>query len=375
MTTTNAELARSVEVFGCGRGLDLLVRLGEARDGIETAQVSRILGLRSNKGIGSRLRATRTEVESHGIRFEHAVVRQPISTGAGSNWRAGPRIDHAVHVLRRTRKGLEQPFDRTREPWPDEGYAGPVLVLRALLHSYELFAVPEGIDGARAIVNDIEAPLVEEKRHHGLGEVFIERIEAGNAGGEIPIPAGYEQHGEWIRGHEDHASIRTIASNWSDRRYHLAVCFAEAAWAERRLALRDPVEQTAQAIIDGYRAEDGLWKPVDGAKVYRYVNWMGSVAKRCAPPPDLRLRVQCEAVIERQGKGTRLVRFESFRGDEWAQGREACRRKGLEIGGQDRLLEVRHAKDQRNPYELAAASALRRMNVNARKTRGVRIGA
>ena len=48
------------------------------------------------------------------------------------------------------------------------------------------------------------------------------------------------------------------ASNWSDRRYCLAVCFAEAEWAERRLALRDPVEQTIQATIDGYREEDGL---------------------------------------------------------------------------------------------------------------------
>ena len=136
------------------------------------------------------------------------------------------------------------------------------------------------------------------------------------------------------------------------------MCFAEAAWAERRLVLRDPVEQTIQATIDGHREEDGLWRPVEGAKVYRYVNWMGSLDKRYAPPADLRLRVQCEAVVERPGKASKIVRVESLRGEEWARVREACPTEGLELGGDDRLVEVRHAKDQRNPHERAAGRML-----------------
>ena len=116
MTDTDTELARRAEVFGCGRGLDLLERIRATPDGIGTAEVSAILGLRSDKGIGPRLRATRTEVASHGIRFEHAVVREPSVTGSGSTWRAGPRIDHALHILRRTRKRIEQPSDRPRDP-------------------------------------------------------------------------------------------------------------------------------------------------------------------------------------------------------------------------------------------------------------------
>ena len=360
MTDTDSEFARSAEVFGCGRGLDLLERLALAPEGIQTPEVSGILGLASNKGIGSRLRNTRIEIESHGVRFEHAVVRTPGPKGRGSTWGAGPRIEQALHVLRRTRKRLEQPFDRAKEPWPEKDWTAPVLVLRALLHAYELSPVQDGIDGARGIVNDLEERLAEEKPYPSLGEVFIERIEPGDTGNEIPIPAGYEQHGEWVRGHEDYGSIRTIASNWSDRRYYLAVCFAEASWAERRLALRDPIEQTIQATIDRYREEDGLWRPVEGSKVYRYVNWMGSIDKRYAPPADLRLRVQCEAVVERRGKASKIVRFESLRGDEWARVREACVKEGLELGGEDRLVEVRHAKDQRSPYERAAARAVQR---------------
>ena len=55
-----------------------------------------------------------------------------------------------------------------------------------------------------------------------------------------------------------------------------------------------------------------------------YVNWMGTTDKRYVPPADFQLRVQCEAVVERQGKTWSVVRFESLRGDEWARVREGC---------------------------------------------------
>ena len=61
-----------------------------------------------------------------------------------------------------------------------------------------------------------------------------------------------------------YGSIRTIASNWSDRRYHLAVCFAEVVQAERRLVLRDPGEQTIQATSETYEKEDSC---PDGASL------------------------------------------------------------------------------------------------------------
>ena len=108
-------------------------------------------------------------------------------------------------------------------------------------------------------------------------------------------------------------------------------------------ALLDPVEQTIQATIETYRKENGLRKVCDSFKVSRYVNWMGTIDKRYAPPADLRIRVQCEAVIEREGKGQRIVRLESLRGKEWARVREESRKEGIEIGSRDHLVEVRHA--------------------------------
>ena len=188
MTETDTELAQDAEDFGCGSGLDLLKRLGAVPEGIGTGEVSAILGLASHKGIGTRLRTTKSEIRRYGIRFEHAVVRTPRPKGGGSTWRAGPRTDHALHVLRRARKGLERPFDRVREPWPETGYTGPVLVLRGLLHAHELYAVPGGIEEARAIVNDPEQPLLKPNPYRTMVEVFIERIEPGDAGDEIPVP-------------------------------------------------------------------------------------------------------------------------------------------------------------------------------------------
>ena len=87
-----------------------------------------------------------------------------------------------------------------------------------------------------------------------------------------------------------------------------------------------------------------------------------------ASPADLRLRPQCEAVIEPTGKRRRIVRFESLRGEEWASAAIAGRKEGVDIGGADRLLEVRYAKDQRNSYERAAANALRRLKTTSRRT-------
>ena len=83
MTTTDTELARRAEVFGCGRGLDLLERLAATPDGIGTDEVSLILGLKSSKGIGSRLRATRTEIESQGIQLAQTLVRTQRPKGPG----------------------------------------------------------------------------------------------------------------------------------------------------------------------------------------------------------------------------------------------------------------------------------------------------
>ena len=54
------------------------------------------------------------------------------------------------------------------------------------------------------------------------------------------------------------------------------------------------------------------------------------------------------------------MRLESLRGEEWARVREEGRKEGFEIGSRDRLVEVRHAKEQRNPYERAVARALRK---------------
>ena len=62
-------------------------------------------------------------------------------------------------------------------------------------------------------MNDIEEALVERQRTRLLGEVYTERIEPGDDARETSTPPGYEQHGEWVWGHDDYSSIRSIGSN------------------------------------------------------------------------------------------------------------------------------------------------------------------
>ena len=93
---------------------------------------------------------------------------------------------------------------------------------------------------------------------------------------------------------------------------------------------------------------------------------MGILKNRYVPPVDLRLRVRCEAVVEPEGRQQgqrprpRILRFESLRGEEWTGARAECRRQGFDVEDQRQLVEVRYAKVRRNPFERAAARALRR---------------
>ena len=126
MTTSGTAIGRRADVFRCGHGLDLLERLAANPDGIGTDWVSLILGLRSNKGTGARLGGSKTEVEAHGSRCGHTVVRAARSAGADPTLESDLGGDHAFHVR------------------------------RMLLYSCKLFAVREGIDETRAIVIDLD---------------------------------------------------------------------------------------------------------------------------------------------------------------------------------------------------------------------------
>ena len=144
----------------------------------------------------------------------------------------------------------------------------------------------------------IEQRLAQRHLHEGE-PVFADVSSSYYEGRTCPLMRfGYNRDGKCA---QDAGGVRGAQRP----QYYLAVCFAEASWAERRLALRDPIGQTIQATIDGYREEDCLWRSVEGSKVCRYVNWMGTLDRRYAPPADLRLRVQCEAVVERPGKAQR----------------------------------------------------------------------
>ena len=89
MITTDPELARSAEVFGCGRGLDLLERLAATPDGIGTLEVSLMPGAHEQQG--HRLAAPRHQDRSRvpGDPLRARSDADPETQGIGLNLAGG----------------------------------------------------------------------------------------------------------------------------------------------------------------------------------------------------------------------------------------------------------------------------------------------
>ena len=379
-TGTETEFSRSAEVFGCGRGLDLLERIAESPDGIGTAEVSTVLGGQEQQG---HRRATshdqvRGRVPWDPVRARGGADARRKGSGldvvGGTEDRACParapaneKADRAalppapgalarrgVHRARARPPGAPSLVRPLRGPGRDRRGPGPSSTTSTTRSSRGLVR--------RTCARCTSTGLsLETERSRSRSLRGTSSTGSGSAVATTTAPCGRSRRIGRTRG--------TTSAWYSQRR----------AWRNAGSRSGTRSSRTIQAVIDENREGDGLWKVLDGSKVYRYVDWMGTREKPYAPPVDLRLRVQCEAVVEpevtRQGQRQaerprpRILRFESLRGEEWTGARAECRRQGFDVEGQHRLVEVRYAKQQRNPFERAAARALRRRGTGGRARR------
>ena len=90
------------------------------------------------------------------IRCGHTVVRAARSAGADPTLESDLGGNRAFHVPPANEEADRAPLRPRAEAMAQDGQTGPVLVLRTLLHTYQVFAGPEGIDEARAIVIDLD---------------------------------------------------------------------------------------------------------------------------------------------------------------------------------------------------------------------------
>lgn len=300
-------------------GLALFARLSEARSALTSREVSDLLGTRSVKGIGAALSGTRMSLEGAGIRFDEAVGKRTVR--GRSLWTAGPRLRQAQHVLERTRrywtKGArgEAPLEE-----PPAGYAGPVLVLRALRSRGRVYRFDGSLADLAVSLDD--APLdIPHDDIGSIGEIFVHRIEPGRDGGGHPVPEGYEENGIWVRGEHDYAHPRVAGAIGTGRYPLLSAWIGEARWAERRIALVDAVSQVEAVCARRSRFPDREhpgWRDVEGGTRFRHVKLVGAHGfdgPWSAPPLGMRLRCWYEVPI-RVGRKPVVLREEGLRGDD-----------------------------------------------------------
>ncbi len=300
-------------------GLELLARLSEAGAALTSEEVSDVLGTRNVKGIGAALSGTRMSLEGAGIRFDEAVGRRTVRRR--SLWTAGPRLRQARHVLERTRrywtKGScgEVPLEE-----PPDGYAGPVLVLRALRSRGKVYRFDGSLAELAASLDDALLEIPHDDMG-SLGEIFVHRIEPGLGGVEHPVPEGYEENGIWVRGEHDYAWPRVAGALGTGRYPLLSAWIREACWAERRIALAD-AESQVEAVCarrSRFPANDRPgWRDVEDGTRIRYVEWVGAPdpdGRWSAPPLGVRLRCWYEIPI-RAGRKPIVLREEGLRGDD-----------------------------------------------------------
>ena len=343
-------------------GLEILDRLASteagAEEGLTSAEVAEMLGVRNAKGIGQGLLRTRFSLDQAGIRLDEAVRKR--SVGGRTVWLPGPRIAQARHALQHARRYWTKRAPAEGVPVDDakDGHVGPVLVLRALKSRGTLYEIDGGIAELDDIVDD--DGLFFDDLFGSIGEVFIERIEGDDGPDPAGIPEGYGENGIWVRGAHDYAQPRVASAIGTGRYPTMIAWLGEATWVERRVVLVDAVRQVQEVRAGSLflQPESPSWRDVDVDKRFRYVGWMGTTARgsrgpRSAPPLRLRLRCWYEIVIENARRKRIVLREEGLRGDEGRTAARAIRRwrmadpsRANELVG---VVETRIGKRQPRP--------------------------
>ena len=281
--------------------------------------VTRMLGLDSPRGIGSRLKASKLHLALHGIAFDEAIHRR--ARQGTTYWYPGPRFRQALHVLQELYDYVHSDPDADKALLDDvsRDYNGPRLVLRSLKSTGQLFHFAGGLGALTEALHDPDWSIEGDLRY--LEEVFIHGI-VGSDRRHTPHPSLAED-GIRIRGRMDYAGTHVPGSIGTGRLSGVYAYVCEAVWVERRLRLTDPVRQLYAARRDTafgiLRHPDSPWHDINPNQRFRYVNWVAgrTYHKRRYPPPlHMRLRCWYDVTLEDESRRRTVhVLQEGLRGD------------------------------------------------------------
>ena len=271
----------------------LLRTLADTPEGLTPGEIASLLRIRNEKGIGSRLRELKENLAYEAIGWDEVVHKE--KTKSGTRWKPGPRIERAARFA----KG--KAYEGSIDPAPPY-HPGPVAVLRTLGIQEKAVLFELGVANLPQLV-DQQVLDEEETAVLFRGEVYIDRIEVPRGHPQVALPAGCDQHGDWVRGRYDRNdgfapfNLEAVAIERTMARFGVA-----GEW-EKRVPVADLEHQLAIEQAPLFIDREEGWRRVHPEVVHRYLielevgNW-----GRMKPPGPLALRAHCLISLMRDGE-------------------------------------------------------------------------
>ena len=290
----------------------VLAAAGAPNRRISTAEMVKLSGARSPKGVGSRLRGLPDAcLVSERIAVGDAVIVR--GSGSARGWEAGPKAERTLAQCRAARRlnGDLPALDVTPARYDAVGAAERGwMTVRVLREQRGWFLYTGGVPALREAIDAMPEFAGEP---NARGEMFVAELRLV-AGDEVRtrVPRKFGFGGARTRGRHDLDWAPSIDAYCEEP---IRACIVQGQWWERETRADDVAG--VLETLDNYMIEWDEWRPAEGLPAQRHV--IEIVTERDGrtwlPPPDLRIRKRLRATFSIGGE-TVQTEFEAIRGQE-----------------------------------------------------------
>ena len=280
---------------------------------ILTAEMVELVGARTTKRVGSRLRTL----------FEHCLMSERIAVtdaleirgaGATRGWEAGPKAERALAQCRAARRYLGELPQLDVAPAENDGtdVAERSWMTVQVLRERRFWALlADGVPMLREVIDTMPESGEEPTER---GEMFIAklcRIAAGEV--ETRVPEALDFGGARTRGRHDLGRTPTIDAYYDGT---IRACIVHGQWWERETRADDIAG--VLETLDHFMIDWSEWRPADGLPEQRHVTAIVTEkdGREWLPPPDLRMRKRLRARFFNEDDEREEVEIEAIRGQE-----------------------------------------------------------
>ncbi|MCY4667825.1 MAG: hypothetical protein OXC29_07540 [Rhodococcus sp.] len=299
--TVEAILERAIAAAGASEGR------------ISTAEMVELVGVRSAKGVGSKLRRL----------FEDCLVSERIAvsdalrirgSGASRGWEAGPKSERALAQYRAAKRLTGEVPALDLAPAHDDAADAAErgwMTVRVLRERWFWTLFTDGVPALRDAI-DTMSESVEEPTERG--EIFVAEMRRV-AGGEVEtrVQEAFCFGGARTRGRHDLQDAPTIDA------YHdgaIRACIVHGQWWERETRADDIA--AVLETLDHFMIDWSEWRAAEGLPQQRHVTAIVTEedGHEWLPPPDLRMRKRLRVLFFNEDDEEAAVEVEAIRGQE-----------------------------------------------------------